>query len=398
MPKISRTNISFVCIQPSPTNDNRSAIIPLSFDDKIASQRGCDVACMVTPWLFVLGFAVTFAALFSKTWRINKLFHHHSMRRVTITPQDVMLPLVLLLLVDILVLALWTGLSPLQWVRDVSEVDLFGQIVETEGHCYSGSEWIPFVVVLCVLNIAALALAAYQAYHARNIGLEFAESVYIGRAIGLFLLACLYGIPVLAITWGDANARYFVLMVIFFVCSMAVLLLIFVPKVIYHRRGSFRRASLVVREHSHGTGLSASARMNTDACIPYVSGLSRNSTATDDTDQGFGVRVIDNPAIRAILQAENANLQEQNAIIKERNNELIEEQKMLQERVKLLEEHQESSALTDQSFDGFKEQETVEEDTRAQHVAFQTPANSEEVGEKGATTGIHVAAGNEAAE
>lgn len=34
------------------------SIIPLSIDDSIASQRGCDIACMAVPWLFSIGFAV----------------------------------------------------------------------------------------------------------------------------------------------------------------------------------------------------------------------------------------------------------------------------------------------------------------------------------------------------
>ena len=29
-----------------------SAIIPLSIDDEIATERGCDIACMSTPWLW----------------------------------------------------------------------------------------------------------------------------------------------------------------------------------------------------------------------------------------------------------------------------------------------------------------------------------------------------------
>jgi hypothetical protein len=49
-----------------------SAIFPMSMDDGILSERGCDMACMSTPWLVSTGFTCSFAALFSKLWRINK--------------------------------------------------------------------------------------------------------------------------------------------------------------------------------------------------------------------------------------------------------------------------------------------------------------------------------------
>jgi hypothetical protein len=49
------------------------SIIPLSIDDSVTTQRGCDIACMATPWLFSIGFVLAFSALFSKTWRINKV-------------------------------------------------------------------------------------------------------------------------------------------------------------------------------------------------------------------------------------------------------------------------------------------------------------------------------------
>ena len=78
-----------------------SSIIPLSIDDSIASQKGCSIACMSFPWvgtivlcfslpcliiarlindlflydpkLLSIGFTATFAALFSKIWRLSKV-------------------------------------------------------------------------------------------------------------------------------------------------------------------------------------------------------------------------------------------------------------------------------------------------------------------------------------
>ena len=67
-----------------------SSMIPLSFDDEIASQRGCDISCMSLPWLICVGFSVAISALFAKLWRINRLFSaSRSCRRVQVRAQDV---------------------------------------------------------------------------------------------------------------------------------------------------------------------------------------------------------------------------------------------------------------------------------------------------------------------
>ena len=55
---------------------------------------------------YTFGFSLTFAALFSKVWRLNRLMKKAaSFRRVTVTVRDVMLPLVALLVLDIILLS-----------------------------------------------------------------------------------------------------------------------------------------------------------------------------------------------------------------------------------------------------------------------------------------------------
>lgn len=49
-----------------------STIIPMSFQEPM-SQRTLDVGCMAMPWLFIMGFATAFSALFCKLRRLNKV-------------------------------------------------------------------------------------------------------------------------------------------------------------------------------------------------------------------------------------------------------------------------------------------------------------------------------------
>ena len=114
------------------------------------------------------------------------------------------------LLLNFLLLSLWTGISPLIWTREVSSVDRFDRTISSVGYCTS--EWyLPFVILLVVLNLSVLSYAMYQAYHARSISLEFSESEYITKALAACMLVCFVGIPVMVIVTDQPKAYFFVL-------------------------------------------------------------------------------------------------------------------------------------------------------------------------------------------
>ena len=133
-----------------------SAIIPLSIDDSIASIEGCSKSCMAFPWLLSIGFTTTFAALFSKVWRLNQVISNSmQMRRVTVKETNVILPFVVLMTANIAVLVAWTIVDPLQWVR--TEPFLF----QSHGYCQSENAD-RFLIPIGIINGIALILANIQ--------------------------------------------------------------------------------------------------------------------------------------------------------------------------------------------------------------------------------------------
>ena len=226
-----------------------ATIFPLSIDDEIASDKGCDIACMAVPWLASTGFALIFAALFSKTWRVNRLFRHPEMRRVRISAVDVMSPLVVLMVLNVIVLLVWTTVSPLQWFREVTAVDVFGRTIESRGYCTS-DHFLPFVIILVAMDMGALVFTSYQSYVARAIATEFAESEYIGKSIFCMLLVSFVGVPTMILVSEEPRAHYFVLTSIIFVLCSSVLLFIFIPKL------------LAVANRSHGSSQTMSRTMS----------------------------------------------------------------------------------------------------------------------------------------
>jgi len=205
-----------------------SAIFPLGIDDAIADQRQCNTACASVPWLLSIGFSIIFAALFSKLWRINRVFNASAtMRRVVVTERDVLVPFALLITLNIILLLSWTLVDPLVFRR------VYTDELTSYGRCQTeGPESVWFVCALAVLNFTALILANVQAYMARSIKDEYQESKYIGLSTLSMLQIFIVGVPLLVIVSTDPSSNFFVWTGIIFIVCTTILGLIFVPKII----------------------------------------------------------------------------------------------------------------------------------------------------------------------
>eukprot|EP00339_Tiarina_fusa_P029647 CAMPEP_0117073674 /NCGR_PEP_ID=MMETSP0472-20121206/51879_1 /TAXON_ID=693140 ORGANISM="Tiarina fusus, Strain LIS" /NCGR_SAMPLE_ID=MMETSP0472 /ASSEMBLY_ACC=CAM_ASM_000603 /LENGTH=761 /DNA_ID=CAMNT_0004798329 /DNA_START=89 /DNA_END=2374 /DNA_ORIENTATION=+ len=213
------------------------ALIPLSLDDKgdpdSLSDTQASLVCMSVPWLTWCGFTITFSALFSKTRRITKLIDSaRECQRVQISAMDVAGPFIFLISLNVILLSLWTVLDPLVYVREANPgTDGWNRILSTYGACRS-DHVARFLVPLGVVNFSVLLLANWQAYVSRRIKSEFAESKYIAFCMVSLLQALVTGFPVIYVVRDSPQAYYLVMAFMIFVICMAVLLLVFVPKMV----------------------------------------------------------------------------------------------------------------------------------------------------------------------
>ena len=75
-------------------------------------------------------------------------------------------------------------------------------------------------------------MSCWQAVHARHLKSEFSEATYIGLTVASLCQGFLTGIPVVVVVRDMPRAYYVVLSLTIFLLSMAVLGLIFVPKML----------------------------------------------------------------------------------------------------------------------------------------------------------------------
>jgi gamma-aminobutyric acid type B receptor len=211
------------------------SIIPTTLQEPV-SVRMLDVACMLDIYLFSLGFSTTFAALFSKTWRINMvLANAKKFRRVTIRARDVLLPFTILTVLNMIILITWTIVAPLRWEREVVEEDMFGQPIASRGTCLlsvssSKSAETTFMCLLCAVNVTALLFSNYQSYRARKLPSEFNETLYLAMTNLVILEGMVLGAPILFVVGDDPTSFMLIRSLLVSIICLAVLVPMFVPK------------------------------------------------------------------------------------------------------------------------------------------------------------------------
>ena len=271
-----------------------ATIVPLGVDEQMASREGCTVACNAVPWLLSVGFCVAFSAMFTKTQRVNKIFKNARFTRIKVTPLDVLTPMLACLGTNLLLLIIMTVIKPVEWKMQVLEEDSFDRPTETWGFC-DWSNSVPFLVPLAVINLGCLLFAMVQAYEARSISIEFAESEYIFRCMLAITVTAFLGFPVLVLIHGNNEAFYFFFSALIFITGCMVLSLIFVPKIRFIQQ----------KEHNPADRARLSIMGGTSA-----PGNSRFFTSGSFSSSDEGLRVLHHPRTEAELRKRVADLED----------------------------------------------------------------------------------------
>ena len=211
-----------------------SSIIPMSLQEPALRTQGLDIACMTIPWLLITGYATSFAALFSKSWRVNMLLKKgKQLRRLRVGIADTMFFLVTLMGINVVLLTAWTLVSPLTWQRiEVANFDQYGRVTESYGRCKGdgSTEYKVIISLLGIVNGLALVFTNYQGFKTHSLPTAFDESYYVAVTNASLLEALILGIPILVLANDSPSASYIVKVILVTVVCLCTLLPLFVPK------------------------------------------------------------------------------------------------------------------------------------------------------------------------
>ncbi|CAJ1956725.1 unnamed protein product [Cylindrotheca closterium] len=258
-----------------------SVMIPLSIDDEIVSQESSDIACASTPWLLSLGFIVAMSALFSKLWRIQRLFKATEMgRRVNVGVKNVLGPFAVMFVLNCTVLLTWSIVSPLRFQRESVE----GEPWNSYGICQSDDKTFgtAMTAVVFIVNAIPLFGASYMAYRVRNVSSEFSESKRVALALFTWVQLVLVVGPMLALIESDnPAARYFLQIGAIFLVCVSMLCLIFVP-IVWQKKKAHREA-----QRKSNT---ASVRQNGIESVSTYSKADQRNSAESNSFRKFSLR------------------------------------------------------------------------------------------------------------
>jgi len=203
--------------------------IEASYREETENIWVADTACMASPWLWGMGFAITYSALFAKVWRVYKLYKISAkMRRQAVDYKDVYFIIIIVLLTEVIVLTAYQMLSPRIWHRDVVE-DINGYPIESIGKCYSENQGL-FQCALVILKVICLFVALVLCWRTKDLPSDFSESSYIFLAVMFMFQILLMTVPITQMAQQDRNVNFFIKMGGVFLQNFSVVMLIFLPK------------------------------------------------------------------------------------------------------------------------------------------------------------------------
>mmetsp|Transcript_12503 Transcript_12503/g.12263 ORF Transcript_12503/g.12263 Transcript_12503/m.12263 type:complete len:304 (+) Transcript_12503:469-1380(+) len=220
----------------------------------VSELRRIDAACMLVPWLWSIGFAITFSALFAKIWRVKKLVDSSiAMKRIVVTVMDVVYILVVVLSIETVVLLLFQFLSPLKWERTVM-IEIEGYPIRSAGMCRSTYD-VVFWPILVVEKVIFLVCALYLCNQTRHINNALAERDDLFWVVMMLFQILLLVVPLYAMVREQPEVLYFVMVSAVFLQNVTALVIIFTKK-------NYRT---VVKSDKGKTNLSASIKESIQA-------------------------------------------------------------------------------------------------------------------------------------
>ena len=209
------------------------SLFAFAVDDSVGSAADVNVACVLEPWLYELGFCLTYGCLIVKTWRIKALFElavkTKTSQRVAVSPFMLVRGIGGFIGLTSLVCAIWTGIDPLEWTRKVTARNEDNFPLNSIGGCGSKEPFI-FVGILGLSQLACYLYGVMILYQARNLHTRFSEGKYITMCMVSNVQIFVLTIPFLFISATNPTALMLVKSGSVFMNNMTVLVLIFGPK------------------------------------------------------------------------------------------------------------------------------------------------------------------------
>lgn len=208
--------------------------------------------CHIRFWMIGLGFVIMFGALFSKTWRIMRIFTMSDLKVFQITNLNLFIILSLIVGFEIALLSIWSATSnPVAVVKVIDPLRPARNIFV----CQGGPSGKPMLGLLVAYKLAMVLSGIYMSIRVWKIPLkQFNESRPI--AFSMYNMLC-FGILAFALQVSGSIAdptMFIIRSIILIISTFFTVIAIFVPKIIHIYTGHTGRTSETMSTNKTGTG------------------------------------------------------------------------------------------------------------------------------------------------
>lgn len=196
--------------------------------------------CNARPWMLSISITLSFGALFAKTLRVYVIFRNPWEKKRPLQDSRLIALVGVLLVVDVIVLALWSGLFPLQLMtllRPSTSVEfvVYAYRVCIIGDSFEDTTFIIWLVVFSVVKGILFLFGMLLVVRTNKIKAKFfQESKFVGIAIYVVVCVCGGGVPVsLSLMYNlEEDIGYVNSMGVILLCCFSILGLVFIPRFI----------------------------------------------------------------------------------------------------------------------------------------------------------------------
>ncbi|XP_068718717.1 gamma-aminobutyric acid type B receptor subunit 2-like isoform X2 [Montipora capricornis] len=198
--------------------------------------------CVARGYLLSIGYSLAVGAMFSKIWRVYQIFRNVKPKRKMFTDRELIRSVVLMVLVDILVMSLWTGVD-----RPISVTTTLHSQVKDEPHKrtilqqeYCSSKYFTtWLYILLGYKLLVLLIGCFIAWVTRKAKVHsLNDSRWVGISVYNVVLCVIVGMPLSFLIDGNTNALVACVSLFLILPTTVVLCLVFVPKITKLKRNA----------------------------------------------------------------------------------------------------------------------------------------------------------------
>ncbi|XP_072028662.1 gamma-aminobutyric acid type B receptor subunit 2-like [Amphiura filiformis] len=211
------------------------SVIFLGIDVGLVPRDILPLACRAYTWCFYVSFCMTFGAMFSKTWRVHRIFTTKTVMPRRIRDPQLFAWVGALVLFVALILAAWEVFDPIVLeTEEGSETadPLNDDIILIPVFVICTSNWEPYWIgALYVIEGLLLVFGAFLSWETRKVHMPVLnDSKQIGTSIYIVVTTNFAAVPV-SIAVQNPSARYALLATLIITSITVPLCLVFLPKV-----------------------------------------------------------------------------------------------------------------------------------------------------------------------